>query len=263
MTNKTENKVVEMNVENKVDPRMARKKDKVCIIGFAPSYREAPWGNPEYEFWVLNEFYRVMPEIPNCTVDRWFEIHDPYSKSKSTKEHHDFLKKCTVPLYMQKRYEEFPSSIPFPKDEILKYFEDKNYKGSKYFSNSVSWFIALAIMEGFKSISVFGVDMSTDSEYGWQKPSCEYWCGICEGLGIDLFIPPSSELLKCSQLYAFESNNKLRSWIKAQITELKKRQQQFKQQEIQAQQALHNAQLAIGELGGAISAYNELLKRSQ
>jgi hypothetical protein len=240
------------------------KRDKVAIVGFAPSWKEAPFDDSENtEIWCLNEMYKVATEVKNFRADRWFEIHDPLSKSKATKEHHSFLTTCSIPLYMQKHYEEFPSSIKFPKDEIIDFFNDKGCKGSKYFTNSISWFIALAIMEGFKTVSIYGVDLATDSEYGWQRPSCEYWIGLAEGLGVEVIIPQSSDLLKCTQLYAFESNNKNRVWIKAQVTELKKRGQQFAQQQAQAHQAETQAQIAQAELRGAASAYNEILKRTQ
>ena len=241
------------------------KREKVAIIGFAPSWKEGPFDSSpdDTEIWCLNEMYKVAPEIKNFRAERWFEIHDPYSKSKSTKEHHGFLKSCSVPLYMQKHYEEFPSSIAFPKDEIMKFFDEKGYKGSKYFTNSISWFIALAIMEGFKTVSVYGIDMATDSEYGWQRPSCEYWIGLAEGMGIEVIVPPSSDLLKCTQLYAFENNNRNRTWIKTQVGELKKRTQHFAQQEQQARQGELQAQIAQAELRGATSAYNEILKRTQ
>ena len=243
---------------------MSGNKKKVAICGFAPSWKEAPWDDKDNtEIWVLNEMYRVAPEVKNFRADRWFEIHDLHSQSKATKEHQDFLKTCPVPLYVQKKYEHLPNAIPFPKDEILAFFEEKGFKGSKYFTNSISWFIALAIMEGFKTVSVYGVDMATDSEYGWQRPSCEYWIGLAEGMGVEVIIPPSSDLLKCTQLYAFESNNRNRTWIKTQVGELNKRAQQFAQQEAQAQQSKQQAQIAQAELRGAKSAYQEILKRTQ
>lgn len=241
----------------------SNKKDKVCIVGFAPSWQETPWGDKDTEIWCLNEFYKVGKTVPGFKVDRWFEIHDRNSKSKATPEHIQFLQNCPVPVYMWQKYDDIPNSVAFPKNEILDYFESREYRGARYFTNSISWFIALAIMEGFKEISVLGVDMATDSEYGWQRPSCEYWIGIAEGMGIKVNIPAASDLLKCTQLYGFESNNKNRVWMKTQIDELKKRTQQFGQQKAQAQAAVSQAEVAQAEIRGAMSAYQEILKRTQ
>lgn len=248
-----------MSSENKT------KKEKVIIVGFAPSWQEVPWQEDveNTEIWCLNEFYKVAKQIPNFRCTRWFEIHDLNSPSKNTPEHIKFLQQCPVPLYLQKSRDDIPNGIEFPFFEIIKWMGDKNYKGARYFSNSVSYLIMFAAFSGFKHISIYGVDMSTDGEYFHQKASAEYMIGLCEGMGIEIYIPPASELLKCNQLYALESSNKLRTWVKSQMGELKKRTQHFTQQQIQAQQAAHAAEIAQAEIRGAISAYGEWLKRSQ
>lgn len=240
------------------------KREKVSIIGFAPSWKEGFVNkSDDCEIWCLNEMYKVAPQVPNFSADRWFEIHDLTTPSKSTKEHQSFLQTCTVPLYVQKQYEHLPNAIPFPFEEIFAWMAGKGFGGSKYFTNTISYLIMFAAMSGFKEISVYGVDMSTDSEYMHQKASAEYMIGLCEGMGIKVYIPQSSELLKCNQLYAVESSNKLRHWVKAQQSELSKRSQHFAQQEQQARQAEFQAQIAQAELRGAKSAYMEWLKRSQ
>jgi hypothetical protein len=104
---------------------------------------------------------------------------------------------------------------------------------------------------------------SHNSEYGHQKPSCEYLIGLAEGMGIKVEIPDSSELLKCAQLYGFESNNKLRAWMKAQTQEMGKRVQGIGQQAVQLQQNLTQAQIAQAQCQGAQQAYKEILKRTQ
>ena len=240
------------------------KREKVAIIGFAPSWKEG-FANKsdDCEIWCLNEMYKVAPEVPNFHADKWFELHDLTSPSKNTKEHQSFLQTCTVPVYVQKKYEHLPNAIVFPFEEIFAWMANKGFGGSRYFTNTIAYLIMFAAMSGFKEIGIYGVDMSTDGEFFHQKASAEYMLGLCEGMGIKVYIPPSSELLKCNQLYAIESSNKLRHWVKAQQSELKKRTQQFAQQEMQARQAEHQAQIAQAELRGAMSAYREWLKRSQ
>ena len=49
--------------------------------------------------------------------------------------------------------------------------------------------IALAIYEDFDIIHVYGVDMAVCGEYEQQRPSCEFFCGIAKGKGIELYIP--------------------------------------------------------------------------
>jgi hypothetical protein len=244
---------------------MERTKDKVIIVGFAPSYVETPWGEDaeNTEIWCLNEFYKVADKIPGFRVDRWFEIHDVQSPSKSVPEHQAFLKQCPVPLYMWKKSPEYPNSEKFPLTEMIEYFEAKGYLGNRYFTNSVSLMVAYAIFLGFKELSMYGIDMATSGEYQAQRPSVEWWLGLAEGLGIKVFIPPTSDILKCTQIYGFESNNRNRAWIKAQIGELSKRTQHFAQQEEQASKAAHQAEVAQAEIRGAQQAYKEILVRTQ
>lgn len=236
---------------------------KVAIVGFAPSWREAPWTDEDTEIWCLNEMYRIAGEVKEFRATRWFEIHNRNSKSKSTEEHQKWLKECSVPIYMWQKYDDIPNSVRFPKDEIIGFLQEKGYQGACYFTNSISWMVALAIYEGFEEIQLWGVDMATDSEWGYQRPSCEYFIGLAEGMGIKVYVPPSSDLLKCTQLYGFESDNRNRVWMKTQIGELKKRAQAYAQQGEQAEKAYRQSEIAQAECRGAISAYQEILKRTQ
>lgn len=45
---------------------------------------------------------------------------------------------------------------------------------------------------------------SHNSEYEAQRPSCEFWLGVAQGLGIHVHIPPAADLLKTRFLYGFE-----------------------------------------------------------
>ena len=247
-----------------VTPPPSKKREKVCIIGFAPSYSDAPWGrSDEYEYWTLNEFYRCMPNIKNCSIDRWFEIHDRDSESKVNPEYQAFLKSCPVPLYMWRHFDDLPNSLPFPKDEIMNWLEDKGFLGSGYFTNSISWMLAFAMMEGFKHVELWGIDMSNLEEYGWQKPSVEYFVGLAEGMGIKIHIPSTSELLKCAQLYGFESNNRNRAWIKKQRGEMDKGIEGLSQQMLMVRENERRMEIKQAELRGAREAYQTILRRMQ
>ncbi len=238
-------------------------KKKVIIMGFAPSWRETPFEDPSFEIWTLNEAYKLAQQQPKFRADRWFEIHDRFSPSKNTQEHTDFLKQCPCPVYMWQHYDDIPNSVRFPKEEIMEFLREKGYSGSGYFTNSISWFVAFAIYLGFEEVHLYGVDMAQDSEYGWQRPSVEYLIGLAEGMGIKFYIPETSDILKCTQLYGFESNNRNRAWIKTQIKELNKRSQAIQQQEMQLIQQLENVRRQLAELRGAVSGYTEVLKRTQ
>lgn len=42
---------------------------------------------------------------------------------------------------------------------------------------------------------------SHNSEYGTQKPSCEYYLGLAKGMGIKIYVPPMSDLMKTNFIY--------------------------------------------------------------
>ena len=130
------------------------------------------------------------------------------------------------PIYMQKKEPDIPSSVEFPKEEIMRVF-------GRYFTNSISWEIALAIYEGFGTIYLYGVDMAQDSEYSFERPSVEYFLGWARGRGINLVIPEKSDLLKTLYLYPFEDSAPFRAKCIARMQELKERIQQHAQAEQQ------------------------------
>lgn len=248
------------------DPPQTERLEKVAIMGFAPSWVHMPFTDPTFEFWTLNEAYKLLQNKNDAIIHRWFELHNHESPSKKTKEHMEFLKNCPCPLYIRDKTADIPNGIPFPFQEILSWFKDRGHIGFDYQTNSISWMIAFAVMQGFKEIHVYGVDMAQDasingtSEYAYQKPSCEYWLGVAEKYA-KVYVPEDSDLLKCSNLYGLESDNTTCVWLKKQITELDKRGKHFNLQEQQAKQATFNAQIAQAELRGATSAYRQLLKK--
>jgi hypothetical protein len=95
-----------------------------------------------------------------------------------------------VPLIAPCKYEEVPLSEAFPIEECVKRF------GQPYFSNTICYMIAYAIMQGAEEIETFGVNQASSSEYSMEKAGVEYWLGIAVGLGIKVTIHgEKSELL--------------------------------------------------------------------
>jgi hypothetical protein len=229
-----------------------RKKDKCYIVGFAPSWKMTPFTDPDAEVWCLNEFYKLLQQVPGGKADRWFEIHSRVSPSKNKPEHIGFLQNCPVPLYMWEHYDDMPNSIRFPKDEIVKWLEDQGKLGAKYFTNTISWITAMAMWMGFKEIHVYGVDMATDSEYQGQRPSSEYFIGLAEGLGIKFYIPDESDLMKCAGLYGFETDNQMRVKMKNRIKDLEENRKKAYGDKQKLEMQLHQIEAAIMRMDGAI-----------
>lgn len=196
-------------IEHKPEVVQPEKPTKVAIVGCSQSKTLAPFNDPSFEIWGMNNLF---PHLPRAT--RWFEIHDIAFENNTylRRNGKDFrgqpvgeyleqlgkwAEENNCPVYMQRKWDLIPTATEFPVQQMLDSF-------GGYFTNSVSWMLALAIAEGFKEIHVYGVDMAVDTEYHHQRPSCEYFLGVAAGLGIKVVIPAEADLLKTRWLYAFQ-----------------------------------------------------------
>jgi len=179
------------------------KKKKVAILGTVAHYALAPFDDESFEIWGINDLY-LSEGVKRW--DRWFQLHHPgyYTGRGAGATYEEMLatySKWDCPVYLFQKHPQIANSLAFPYEKLVKEFGD-------YFNNTISWIIAFAIHEGFKEIHIYGVDMSTHSEYGTQRPSCEYFLGLARGRGIKVYIPPESTLLKTRFLYGYEAEQK-------------------------------------------------------
>lgn len=187
------------------EPREGQAGKKVAIIGFADSWKQAPWSDDSVEMWPLNEFWKYAPRW-----NRWFELHDAETLGVTTrdlsegeqKRHLEWLARNHgegKPIYMQPAFCDgrFPNAVPFPLDAMVQQF-------GRYFTSSIGYMLALAISEGYSWIGLYGVDLASDVEYPHQRPNTEYLIGIARGKGIHVEIAPGSAVNKSNFLYGYE-----------------------------------------------------------
>lgn len=209
----------------------AMRRKKLAIVGFAPSsYKDAPFMNPEWEVWGLNEAY-TLPGFSRA--DRWFELHIRQEVDISTRDpnHVNWLRsRRDMPIYMIRQFPDIPMAVEYPIRDIVQHW-------GQYLTNSITYEILLAVEEGFETIGVWGVDMAMGgvygqpSEYAEQRPSCEWALGIAQGRGIHVYIPPASDLLKAPGLYGWEGDgSQMRMKIRGRSIELQGRIQGLAQQ---------------------------------
>lgn len=172
---------------------------KVAIVGSSNTSRHlAPYDDFSWDIWTLNDMHTIAKRF-----DRHFELHSQRIIEKDKDDlagEIEWLKSnITVPVYMAEPADWVPMAVQYPTETIVKEF-------GSYFTNSISWMIALAIYEGVDELGIWGVDMAHGTEYAAQRPSCEYMIGIARGRGIPVFIPEQSDLLKCAELYGLETS---------------------------------------------------------
>ncbi len=100
-------------------------------------------------------------------------------------EYTDGMKK-NAPICSWKPYKD----IDYPLDDILKEFK------SEYFTNTVSYMLAYAILLKPKVIKIYGVDTSFGGPYAMENRGVEYWVGRAQERGIEVTFPPTSHLLR-------------------------------------------------------------------
>lgn len=202
----------------------------VYIVGFAPSWPLTPWEIPNAHYWGMNALHKVAPDKPWTA---WFQLHDiERAHPNDAREHLEWLAQCGVPVFMWEEHIPkygLPNAVPYPRQAIIDHF-------GEYFTNTVSWMIALAIYQQYKTVGVYGVDMAQDEEYMHQRPSVEYFLGWCKGAGINLDIPITSDLLKAPFLYGYNDDGGVfRTKLIARLQELEQRKMEMTAQRDQAQ----------------------------
>jgi hypothetical protein len=178
-------------------PAFVRTKDRVAIVGFAETKNLAPMKDESFEIWGLNDLHKQVPRF-----DRWFEMHPRESLTSQHRDDEHFKWLASIkdkPVYMLDAQPEIPASVKWWKQEAIDFF------GTDYFTNSISYMLGSAIMMGFKELHVYGVDMAVDTEYGDQRPSCEFFLGWARGSGMLLYIPPAAHLLKAAGMYGYDT----------------------------------------------------------
>lgn len=156
---------------------------------------------PDMELWGVNDSIFRDENIDLCFfMDREIFLNYDFSTHEGRKSfqkevglppdaveeiNNSVTKICNernLPLYCTKKFDDIPSSMAYPIEDIQAYF------GTDYFGNSLDYMIALAIYKGFDVIHTFGLNMSQGSKYIYEKPSTTFWLGVALGKGIELHL---------------------------------------------------------------------------
>lgn len=175
------------------------KKKKIALIGTAPSsIRLAPYHDPEWEIWGCSP--GAAPIVPRANL--WFELHNFHpSEVWYSREYIDKMNSYGCPVYVIKPVPEVPKSLAYPKDDMIREF------GPWHFTSSLAWMMAMAIMCEPEEIALYGVDMSHQSEWEFQRSGCHRFIEIARDRGIIVTLPMESDLHRPPALYGFQEDN--------------------------------------------------------
>jgi len=280
-------------------------KEKVAIVGMATTSRHlAPFDDPEFDIWSLNESYYGGHKGPDGKTpylkrfDAMFQLHprwdytrahnfnhpghpqwlrnDPWTKEelaefKERPDHPELLsygasleqrRNTDFPIYMLELDDEIPGSTLYPLQEVMGSFHP-NHERVRYFTNSFGYMLALALYNKYKEIHAYGFEMSSETEYGSQKPNAEFWLGICIGRGVKLVLPQGCRLLgEHEQLYGYEKvpgitlmhleieRNQFRQQlneIKVELEQIRGKQNMVREELLEAQKTKQRGRIKRGQ----------------
>ena len=229
---------------------------KIAIIGTAePHWRAAPFNDQDWDIWTCGGVFKAAPRT---TVH--FELHShaetckgwshsPEEENAARNVYWQWLASQGDRVVLRAPHSLCPAASIYPLDAVLTAFPDR------YFTCSISWMLAAAIIERPKAIGLWGVDMAltgdpdipASNEYARQRPSVEYYLGIATGSGIEVHLPPNTTLLTARKLYGFEDDgdDKFLSSIDAKRAELQNNLTQAQQIRDQKRMELIEAEKAI------------------
>lgn len=221
---------------------------KVAILGTAPSSRLlAPFNDPEWTIWGSSPGNMGEPGNPTTPqalprFDAWFEVHSNLlwpGNEMYGRPYVEWLNKQTAPVVTTDQ-KLFPRSMPFPWQDLVRKF------GPYFFSSTFAWMMAYAIEAGAKVIGLYGVDMASKDEYILQRPGGHYFIQEARRRGIEIVVPPESDLLQPPPLYGVTTSTPLARKIAA------------RRKEVADRIAQTNAQ--IGALQGQLAYLNGALE---
>lgn len=189
--------------------------EQLCLLGSAPSsLRLAPYGNMNWAMCGCSPgVYGVAPR-----AEAWVELHR-YEPGQPwfSPEYCQFLANFPGPVWMSEVRPEIPNSIVLPLVDLVQKYSPY------FFTSSLAYMMAMAIECGFKRIGLFGVDMAAASEYKDQRLGCQYFAIIAKAHGIEVGVPPESDLFRPSPLYGVSETSHARIKILSRRRELEAR----------------------------------------
>jgi len=105
---------------------------------------------------------------------------------------HDF------PIYTHGVDRRIPASVAYPFEKIHHIFRNTLYKGENevknLYTSTTPYAIALAILQTYKRIELYGIELSQETEYREHRDSVFFWIGRATAMGVQIRIHEDSKL---------------------------------------------------------------------
>lgn len=232
---------------------------KIALLGSAPSSLHlAPISDPSWLIWGCSPgaFPAIGTHVNNLSA--WFELHrwEPPVIGVAAQqvpwfspEYVQWMSQLKCPVWMKDHVDAIPTSQPYPVAEMIEQF------GPYFFTSSLAWMFAMALLLEPQEIGLWGVDMSATEEWGNQRNGCHYFIQLAQAKGIKVTIPGESDLLRPPPLYAVVESSDMHIKLLARQRELNGRYNAAVQQRDAAMQTILFLQGALDDLQYMLSTW--------
>ena len=176
--------------------------DRVAIVALGPTATgyiniAQQYGSRSVHFdqvWIVNRFAGVLEadmifHMDDLRVQEGRAVNGNYSVGNMLKE----FKKTKLPIMTSRRYEDYPTSVEYPLEEVI-----NEVAGMPYFNGTVAYAVAYAIYKRVKQLSLFGCDYAwADTPHKCEagRACCEYWIRAAQDRGMVVKVLDLSTLL--------------------------------------------------------------------
>jgi len=231
-----------------------RPRKRIGIVGYTASRAEAPYDNPEWELWGMNNLHQF---VDPHKFARWYNLH-PLDEIGKDAQHVTWLQQWQgCPVWLLDPHEGdpdvpsladrtgWPQATALPTRHLRERFPD-------YYTNTVSWQLGHALYEAHLSedyvlaeIGLWGIDMAVNSEYSAQRPSVELFIGIAMGLGVEITLPKGSDLIRTVSAYGFDDDAGFAPKMRQRLAECRERLVQLEGQQKQLDAEIYACKGAV------------------
>lgn len=174
----------------------------VAIVCMGPSHQDyvneclsqsSRWKVAD-ETWCINAACGVLNHDRAFIMDDLRYFQKQARTAKHLEGYQDWLSKLSAPIYTSTAYPEFPSSVDFPIQEVVREL------GYAYFNTTVAYAVAYAIYIRVREIRIYGADFTSSDNKAFNEAgrACvEFWLGRATLMGIKVYIAGRSSL--CDQ----------------------------------------------------------------
>jgi len=154
----------------------------LSLVGNHPLAYKEPVFESNSEIWVFNGKGATLPRY-----DLVFQMHLPVDWGGQWSR--NWLRDNTkVPVFMREVHPDIPMSVRYPFEEVFELLDVRlGGEPLQYFTSSIAWALALAVLRGRPQVDLYGFDMN-DGEYETQKDCFAFWVGFAAGRGTKINI---------------------------------------------------------------------------